>query len=155
MQTTTFLTDQQSQKTHYVVARPTTTTTKKPPVSADALPETTPAELPPDAREQLFNGGEIGPFEHIQVSTARIVKLNGILFDIDPHNLRERPPCASAESRPARALRELPAALACKSPAASTSRKCVLRDPGCMGFSGSIPPSSLPTTPSGRGGAQS
>ncbi len=46
------------------------------------------AELPPDAREQLFNGGDVGPVGHIQVSTERIVKLRGILFDIDPHNLR-------------------------------------------------------------------
>jgi hypothetical protein len=36
-----------------------------------------------DLRKQLFNKGKIGPIEKIQVSTERIVQLNGILFDLD------------------------------------------------------------------------
>jgi len=47
--------------------------------------------LPPNARQQLFNGGEVGPIEQIRVSTERIVRLNGILFDLDPQNLRGGP----------------------------------------------------------------
>ena len=38
----------------------------------------------PDLRRQLFNQGKVGVIEAIQVSTERIVQLNGILFDIDP-----------------------------------------------------------------------
>ena len=41
-----------------------------------------------DIREQLFNEGLIGPISHIQVSTERIARLRGILFDIDPGILR-------------------------------------------------------------------
>ena len=41
-----------------------------------------------DIREQLVNEGRTGHFGHIQVSTERIVKLRGILFDIDPGLLR-------------------------------------------------------------------
>jgi len=41
-----------------------------------------------DHRKQLFNDGRVGPIEKIQVSTERIVKLRGILFDIDPPNYR-------------------------------------------------------------------
>jgi hypothetical protein len=37
-----------------------------------------------DIREQLFNEGLTGPITHVQVSTERIAKLRGILFDIDP-----------------------------------------------------------------------
>jgi len=37
-----------------------------------------------DAREGLFNTGDVGPIEHVQVSTERIVSLRGILFDLDP-----------------------------------------------------------------------
>lgn len=47
--------------------------------------------LPPDTREQLYNGGAVGPIEEIQVSTERIVQLRGILFDLDPQNLRGAP----------------------------------------------------------------
>ena len=43
----------------------------------------------PDFREALFNSGQVGPIEHVQVSTARIVQLRGILFDLDPHLYRE------------------------------------------------------------------
>src|SRR5262245_25615845 len=50
-----------------------------------------PRDLLVDYREQLFNEGNVGPIDHIQVSTERIVRLNGILFDIDPQNLRESP----------------------------------------------------------------
>lgn len=41
-----------------------------------------------DLREQLFNAGEIGPIEQVQVSKDRITALRGILFDLDPHLLR-------------------------------------------------------------------
>ncbi len=41
-----------------------------------------------DIREQLVNEGLTGPFTHIQVSTDRIAKLRGILFDIDPDILQ-------------------------------------------------------------------
>ena len=41
-----------------------------------------------DIREQLLNEGRTGHFGQIQVSTERIVKLRGILFDIDPGLLR-------------------------------------------------------------------
>ena len=44
-----------------------------------------------DYREQLFNDGEVGPIERIQVSTERIVRLRGIFFDLDPDMLREGP----------------------------------------------------------------
>jgi len=44
-----------------------------------------------DLRKQLFNEAEVGPIERIQVSTQRIVKLRGILFDIDPPNYRRGP----------------------------------------------------------------
>ena len=37
-----------------------------------------------DAREALFNAGDIGPIRHVQVSTERITALRGILFDLDP-----------------------------------------------------------------------
>ena len=37
-----------------------------------------------DLRRQLFNEGKTGRIEEIQVSTERIVQLNGILFDLDP-----------------------------------------------------------------------
>jgi hypothetical protein len=36
-----------------------------------------------DLRKQVFNEGKIGPIEKIQVSTERIVQLNGIVFDLD------------------------------------------------------------------------
>src|SRR5689334_6111914 len=88
---TIIVTEKQSFKTHYEVASPITTTTEKPPSGAETSPEATPALLPPDVREQLFNGGEVGPIEHIQVSTERIVQLNGIFFDLDPTSLREGP----------------------------------------------------------------
>ena len=91
MQTTTILTDNQTNRTDYDVVPPITTTSENPPVSVETQPETTPSVLPPDAREQLFNGGEVGPIAQIQVSTERITRLNGILFDIDPTNLREGP----------------------------------------------------------------
>lgn len=41
-----------------------------------------------DHREQLFNGGEVGRIEQVQVSAERIVKLNGVLFDLDPRYYR-------------------------------------------------------------------
>ena len=41
-----------------------------------------------DIREQLVNEGRTGHFGQIQVATERIVKLRGILFDIDPGLLR-------------------------------------------------------------------
>ena len=41
-----------------------------------------------DIREQLFNEGLTGPISHVQVSTERIAKLRGILFDIDPDILQ-------------------------------------------------------------------
>ena len=44
-----------------------------------------------DHREALFNGGAIGPIEHIQVSAERIVSLCGVLFDLDPHLIRQGP----------------------------------------------------------------
>jgi len=50
-----------------------------------------PAPLDLDAREQLFNEGAVGPIDQIQVSTERIAKLRGILFDLDPANLRSGP----------------------------------------------------------------
>ncbi len=37
-----------------------------------------------DLRQQLFNEGETGPIEGVQVSTDRIVQLNGIVYDLDP-----------------------------------------------------------------------
>jgi hypothetical protein len=39
--------------------------------------------VPPDYREQLFNDGKIGPIDGIQVSTDRIVRVRGILYDLD------------------------------------------------------------------------
>jgi hypothetical protein len=47
--------------------------------------------LPPDAREQLFNERQIGPDTEVQVSTERIVKLSGILFDLDADKLKQGP----------------------------------------------------------------
>jgi hypothetical protein len=85
MRTTTNLTKKQSLKTQYSAAQPTTISGKP------LLPKATPPALPPDAREQLFNEGAVGPIDHVQVSTERIAKLNGILFDLDPQNLREGP----------------------------------------------------------------
>ena len=41
-----------------------------------------------DYREALFNSGETGPIQSIQVSTNRITTLRGILFDIDPKHYR-------------------------------------------------------------------
>jgi hypothetical protein len=91
MQTTTIVTDKHSLKSHYGVTPSTTTTTEKPPGSVEIPPETTPPVLPPDAREQLYNGGAVGPIDHVQISTERVTKLNGILFDLDPQNLRKGP----------------------------------------------------------------
>jgi len=39
--------------------------------------------LAPDVRKQLFNDGAVGPIEKIQVSTERIVRVRGVLFDLD------------------------------------------------------------------------
>ena len=91
MQTTTFLSDQQSLNTHYGVGSATNTSSEKPPVSVETPSDATAPVLPPDAREQLFNGGEVGPITHVQVSTERITQLNGILFDLDPQNLLSGP----------------------------------------------------------------
>ena len=68
--------------------------------SIHAKSEATPLVLPLDAREQLFNGGAVGPIDHIQVSTERIARLNGILFDIDPTNLSEGPLLPGLSSDP-------------------------------------------------------
>ena len=38
-----------------------------------------------DIREQLFNGGETGPIQQIQVEASLIFSLRGILFDFDLH----------------------------------------------------------------------
>ncbi|HEX3599855.1 MAG TPA: hypothetical protein VHU84_06905 [Lacipirellulaceae bacterium] len=59
--------------------------------STTIIPDATPPASPTDTREALYNGAELGPIEHIQVSTERIVTLRGVLFDIDPSNLREGP----------------------------------------------------------------
>jgi hypothetical protein len=88
MHTTTVVTDVQSLERHFEVAAPTSNKGNLP-VGVATVLEPLQLALPPDAREQLFNGGAVGPIAHIQVSTERIVKLNGILFDIDPANLRE------------------------------------------------------------------
>lgn len=53
-----------------------------------------------DDREALFNSGEIGPIEHIQVSTERITQLRGILFDIDPKLLLSGPLTAAVPDDP-------------------------------------------------------
>ena len=42
-----------------------------------------------DLREQLFNEGQIGLVEHIQVSRERITKIRGIMYDIDPSLFRD------------------------------------------------------------------
>lgn len=60
----------------------TTTTRKK--RSPKACPKV-------DLCKQLFNEAKVGPIERIQVSTERIVKLRGILFDIDPPIYRRGP----------------------------------------------------------------
>ena len=39
--------------------------------------------IPPDYRKQIFNDGAVGPIEKIQVSTDRIVRVRGILYDLD------------------------------------------------------------------------
>jgi hypothetical protein len=44
-----------------------------------------------DLREQLFNEGEVGVIEEIQVSTERITAIRGILFDLDPQLYRTGP----------------------------------------------------------------
>jgi hypothetical protein len=46
---------------------------------------------PPDARKQLYNEGKIGLIQDVQVSTERIMKLNGILFDLDADKLKQGP----------------------------------------------------------------
>lgn len=88
MQTTTIVTDENSLGPHSI-ATPPTTDNHKPSVGVETVAVSTPVVLPPDSREQLFNGGAVGLIEHIQVSTERIAKLNGVLLDIDPLNLRE------------------------------------------------------------------
>lgn len=47
--------------------------------------------LSPDARKQLYNEGTVGPILQVQFSTERIVKLNGILLDLDPVLLKQGP----------------------------------------------------------------
>jgi hypothetical protein len=47
--------------------------------------------LSPDAREQLYNEGSVGPITQVQVSTERIANLNGILLDLDPGLLKQGP----------------------------------------------------------------
>ena len=45
-----------------------------------------PAKLPDasvDYREQLCNGGEIGPITHVQLAEAEITSLQGIMLDLD------------------------------------------------------------------------
>ena len=37
-----------------------------------------------DFREQLYNSGDVGLIKDVQVSTERIVRSNGILYDLDP-----------------------------------------------------------------------
>ena len=90
MHETTVLTDAQSLDPHSDIAPPTSNKGESP-VGVATVPEPMQLAMPPDAREQLFNGGNIGLISHIQVSTERIAKLNGILFDIDPTNLRGGP----------------------------------------------------------------
>ena len=45
--------------------------------------------LSDDARKQLYNDGKVGAIEKIQVSTECIVKLNGVLLDLDPSLLKK------------------------------------------------------------------
>jgi hypothetical protein len=90
MNTTTVLTDVQPLELNTDLAQ-STTDLDKPLAGTEAVEAMTPTVLPPDARQAIFNEGAIGPIEHIQVSTERIVRLNGILFDIDPTNLSESP----------------------------------------------------------------
>ena len=59
--------------------------------------------IPPDWRKALFNGGQVGPIEKIQVSTKRIVQVDGILFDLDPP-LYQRGPFTKAVSNDPRAF---------------------------------------------------
>lgn len=42
-----------------------------------------------DTRKQLFNDGAVGLASKIQVSSDRITKLNGIMFDLDPDHYQE------------------------------------------------------------------
>jgi hypothetical protein len=90
MNTTTVLTDAQSLEVNTDPAQ-RTTDLDKPSAAIEVVEAMTPTVLPPDARQALFNEGAIGPIEHIQVSTERIVRLNGILFDIDATNLSAGP----------------------------------------------------------------
>ena len=86
MQTTPNLSDQQP-----IDASQTAITKKNSAGSIELQSGVAPTNLPPDTREQLFNGGETGPIGEIQVSAARIVSLNAALFDLDPSNLRQGP----------------------------------------------------------------
>ena len=85
----TILNDKQSPGSHPGVPSASAATDHQP--AGSERIGTPPVAPPPDSREQLFNGGEVGPIQHVQVSTERIVRLNGILFDIDPANLSEGP----------------------------------------------------------------
>jgi hypothetical protein len=45
-------------------------------------------EAPVDYREQLCNGGKIGPITHVQLSADEITSLQGIMLDLDPSLFR-------------------------------------------------------------------
>lgn len=90
--------DGQSVEPRFLAAEPTTSPTNESAAEIMPVPTVEPEEL--DSREQLFNGGETGPIDHIQVSTERIVRLNAILFDIDPANLRSTPLVSDLSQNP-------------------------------------------------------
>ena len=43
----------------------------------------------PDLQELLYNGGETGPFEQVQLHEAMITSLRGFLLDFDPGRFRK------------------------------------------------------------------
>lgn len=52
------------------------------------LPESQSSSTQGELREQLFNGGAIGPITHIQLPADQITTIRGIMLDIDPDLIR-------------------------------------------------------------------
>ena len=80
-----------------------------------------------DARKQLFNEGNVGRIEKIQVSTERIVQLNGILFDLDPDILQECSLLPSISRDPKTLFEEVVKPMLLRHPVLA---KCEVRDSG-------------------------
>jgi hypothetical protein len=61
-----------------------------------------PEKTPTDHREQLCNGGQVGPIEQVSLPEAMITSLRGILLDLDPARFRPEQVPLDVLANPAR-----------------------------------------------------